>query len=49
MARVSAAAAKWLATDEIGWQAALAGRIGQRWTLEAADRAPGRPEVWSAT
>lgn len=48
-ARVSAAAAKWLATDEIGWQAALAGRIGQRWTLEAADRAPGRPEVWSAT
>jgi Ribonuclease G/E len=47
-ARVSAAAASWLAADEIGWQAALAGRIGQRWTLEAADRAPGRPEVWSA-
>lgn len=48
-ARVSAATAKWLAADEIGWQSALAGRIGQRWTLEAADRAPGRPEVWSAS
>lgn len=47
-ARVSAAAAAWLDADEIGWQTALADRIGQRWTIETADRQPGRPEVWSA-
>jgi Ribonuclease G/E len=47
-ARLSTAASLWLDADEIGWQTALAGRIGQRWTIEAADRPPGRPEIWSA-
>ena len=48
-ARVSAAAHTWLDTDTIGWRTLLADRIGQRWTIETADRPPGRPEVWSAS
>lgn len=47
-ARVSAAAGLWLNADTIGWQTALADRIGQRWSIETAERPPGRPEVWSA-
>lgn len=46
-ARLSQAAATWLAADHIGWKEALAGRIGARWMLEAVDRPAGRPEVWS--
>jgi Ribonuclease G/E len=47
MARMSAVAADWLERDHIGWKAALADRIGARWTIEAASG--GRPEVWSAS
>jgi hypothetical protein len=47
-ARVSAEASKWLEADYIGWKEALAARIGARWTIETAERPPGRPEVWSA-
>jgi Ribonuclease G/E len=47
-ARVSVEASKWLETDYIGWKQALAARIGARWTIETAERPPGRPEVWSA-
>lgn len=46
-ARVSADAMKWLEADAIGWKAALAGRIGARWTIEASPRRPGPPEVWA--
>jgi ribonuclease E len=46
-ARVSAEASKWLEADYIGWEEALAARIGARWTIETAERPPGRPEVWS--
>lgn len=45
--RLSTAAAEWLAADPIGWREALAGRIGQRWTIETADASGGRPQVWS--
>jgi hypothetical protein len=48
-ARVSADALKWLEADAVHWKAALAGRIGMRWTLEAVQRRPGPPEVWSET
>jgi len=47
-ARVSVEASKWLEADYIGWKEALAARIGARWTIETAERPPGRPEVWSA-
>lgn len=48
-ARVSTSANTWLDADPIGWRTALADRIGQRWTIETADRSPGRPEVWTAS
>lgn len=48
-ARLSASANSWLDADTIGWRTVLADRIGQRWTIETADRPPGRPEVWSAS
>lgn len=47
--RVSSDALKWLEADTIKWKAALADRIGMRWTLEAVQRRPGPPEVWSET
>jgi Ribonuclease G/E len=47
-ARVSADAGRWLEADHIGWRQALVARIGERWSLQAVDRPPGRPEVWSA-
>lgn len=46
-ATVSKPAADWLEADLIDWRSALASRIGERWTLEAADRSSGAPEVWS--
>jgi hypothetical protein len=55
-ALVSAPAARWLEADSIGWKAALADRIGARWTIEADDRAPidrggqspiAQAKVWS--
>lgn len=46
-ARVSSNALKWLEADAIKWKAALADRIGMRWTLEGVQRRPGPPEVWS--
>jgi Ribonuclease G/E len=46
-ALVSTPAARWLEADRIGWQAALADRIGGRWAIEADDRAAGKPQVWS--
>jgi len=48
-AKVSREAATWLEADSLGWKEALAGRIGQRWTIDGADRRPGPPEVWSET
>lgn len=48
-ARVAPDAFAWLQRDSFGWQAALADRIGARWTLEAAQRSPGAPDVWSET
>ena len=48
-ARVSAGASEWLEADHIGWKDQLAGRIGARWTIEAGDRPPGKPEVWSVS
>jgi hypothetical protein len=39
-------AAAWLERDAIGWQNALADRIGARWTIRAGDRRPGQPKVW---
>jgi Ribonuclease G/E len=50
-ARVSLPASRWLQADRIGWKAALADRIGARWTIEADERPPadrgGQPQVWS--
>jgi hypothetical protein len=49
----SAPAARWLEADPIGWKAALADRIGARWTIEAGEageaggRAVGFPKIWS--
>jgi hypothetical protein len=48
-AKVSLAAEAWLKSDPIGWQVALSDRIGPRWRIEAEDRPPGRPTVWSAS
>jgi hypothetical protein len=45
-ARVDPAAHAWLEADVIGWKAALAGRIGQRWDIQPGD-AGARTEVWS--
>lgn len=45
-ARICRAGLEWLERDEIGWRAALADRIGQRWTIEPAP-ADLRDEVWS--
>ncbi|MBK8841286.1 MAG: ribonuclease E/G [Hyphomonadaceae bacterium] len=47
-ARVSTAAAQWLELDPIGWKNQLADRIGARWAIEPEERAPGKPQVWSA-
>jgi Ribonuclease G/E len=44
-ARVSQAAADWLARDAIGWQSALAGRIGWRWIIETQTRPSSGPDV----
>jgi Ribonuclease G/E len=48
-AKVSHAAEVWLKSDPIGWEKALADRIGPRWRIEPEDRPPGRPTVWSAS
>jgi Ribonuclease G/E len=48
-ARVSFAAEAWLKSDPIGWEKALADRVGPRWRIEAEDRAAGRPSVWSTS
>ncbi|HEV7689898.1 MAG TPA: ribonuclease E/G [Hyphomonadaceae bacterium] len=51
-------AAAWLERDTIGWQKALADRIGARWTIRAEDRPafqvqkgqpPSLPRVWRPT
>lgn len=46
-ARISPPARSWLESAAIGWREALAGRIGERWIIETAEREPGRPDVWS--
>ena len=46
-ALVSAPAARWLEADRIGWQPALAQRIGARWAIEVDDRTVGQPQIWS--
>jgi hypothetical protein len=52
-ALASAPAARWLEADSIGWKAALADRIGARWTIEVGEasetggRAVGSPKIWS--
>jgi len=48
-ARISPSARSWLESADIGWREALAGRIGERWIIETAERQPGRPDVWSQT
>lgn len=48
-ARVSSDAMTWLEEDSIGWKAALADRIGARWSIDVVARRPGPPEVWSQT
>jgi Ribonuclease G/E len=48
-AKVSRVAEAWLTSDPIGWEKALADRIGPRWRIEAEDRPPGRPQVWSSS
>lgn len=47
-ARLSADAAAWLQANASVWSDPLASRIGARWTIEAEQRPPGRPKVWSA-
>jgi hypothetical protein len=46
---ISPQAAAWLERDVIGWQAALADRIGARWIIRAEDRPVGRPKVGPVT
>ena len=46
---ISPQAAAWLERDVIGWQAALADRIGARWIIRAEDRPVGRPKVGRAS
>jgi hypothetical protein len=36
-------------SDPIGWEKALADRIGLRWRVDVEDRPPGRPTVWSTS
>jgi len=52
-AALSRSAAAWLEREAIGWQKALADRIGARWTIRAEDRAsnqpPSQPKVWRPT
>lgn len=48
-ARVSRAAEAWLKSDPIGWEKALADRIGPRWRIEVEDRPSSRATVWSAS
>jgi hypothetical protein len=45
-AALSKGTAAWLERDAIGWQKALADRIGARWTIRAEDRPSGQPKVW---
>lgn len=47
--RLSPAAAGWLRADRIGWRAALAARIGERWIIEDTPAPEGRWQVWSLT
>jgi hypothetical protein len=46
-ARISEEAAAWLAADTIGWETALADRIGRRWALQTVAGPVDQPEVWS--
>lgn len=48
-ARLSAPAAAWLKADSVGWRAALADRIGERWSIEETPPADGLWRVWSLT
>jgi Ribonuclease G/E len=48
-AKVSRAAEAWLTSHTLGWDKALEDRIGPRWRIEAEDRPPGRPTVWSSS
>ena len=48
-ARISPAAGSWLDASGIGWEDALANRVGARWAFEPGDPSRlGKPEVWSA-